>query len=224
MKVSYLYEGYKIIKDTESAKFPYSVYLNEEYKGRSKSIQDAKNKINSGVYLDDYDDSSIEDFCYRYGDEYSWISTLEEDLLEEDWFNENNTPNSREYNVKDIVMVTLPESGVHRILIITKIKKKDGEIQYGGFLLSSQINKSNKVSKYTNNIYINNYGTILASGNKIDKEAIIKVDKINYFTKNNFSSSGTYKGTVTDEFFNFIMNCKNNYDKHISNKNMSWEK
>lgn len=226
MKIGNEYKGYTIVKDgTES--FPWNVYKVDdgikECVSYGVSVDECMKDIDNGVFMFS-NTKSLTEFFEEYGDDYSWESTLEEDLIEEDWLNEDNNPNSREYNVKDIVMVNDENIGPHRILIITKKESKDGNTVYKGFLLSSKVNKANIHSRYENNIYIKNYGTILDRGNKIDKEAIIRIDDVRTFTKDNFSSSGTYKGTVTDEFFDFIRKCAYNLLHNISNKNMTWEK
>ena len=115
--------------------------------------------------------------------------------------------------------------GVHRIVIVTRVIHGD-DVTYGGYLLSSKINKSNKYDKRkgSNNIYINDYSTILKNGTEHHKEAFIDVKNLHTFDKTIFSKSGTYKGTVTDEFLNFIIKCANNCKNKISNKNIYWEK
>ena len=231
MKVNHLYKGYTIIKEGFAGNYPYLVYKNdadnniEYFVDCEPSIKSAKQHIDEDYYNNKPNEGTLEEYFDKYGDTYCWESSLEEDLIEEDYFNEGNNPQSREYEPKDIVMVNDDVAGVHRILIITKKHSNNSNSHiYSGFLLSSKIQKANINSKYPNNIYIKNYSTILDRGAKYDKEAIIRVDDLRTFNENNFSKSGTYKGTVTDEFFNFILKCANNYQNHISNKNMVWDK
>ena len=228
MKINHIYKGYTILKEGFTEKYPYVVFKNNDdneidyFIDCEKSIEDAKKHIDEDYYnLHINDVTPLREHFEKYGNEYSWESTLEEELLESDWLEESFNP--KEFNPKDIVMIK-DDAGVHRILIVTKIEKKSDNISYGGYLLSSNVKKANKNSKYSNNIYINNYSTILAKGPKINKEAIIKVDNIRTFDKSNLDVSGNYKGTVTDEFFNFILKCASNYKNNRSNKDIFWEK
>ena len=231
MKIEMIYKGYTIIKEGFTKEYPYLVFLNEPNTNNiqtfiecEKSIKDAKYHIDEDFYSNNRNKIlTMSEHFEKYGNEYCWESTLEEDLIEEDWDNQTNNPKSREFKPKDIVMVN-DFAGVHRILIITKIDKKDNNDIYYGYLLSSNVKKANKNSKFSNNIYINNYSTILDRGPKNSKEAIIKIDDLRSFTKNNFSKSGTYKGTVTDEFFDFILKCADNYKNRIRNSKIYCEK
>lgn len=225
-----VYKDYIIINNGFTEEYPYLVYKNNNnhldyFVDCEKSIESAKKHIDENYYNNKSTEGSLEEYYSKYGNTYCWESTLEEDLIEEDFFNEGNNPKSKKYFPKDIVMVNDNIMGVHRILIITKKDFSNGKSPiYSGFLLSSQVRKANINSKYQNNIYIKNYSTILDRGAKYDKEAIIRVDDMITFSEDNFSPSGTYKGTVTDEFFNFILNCANNYKNHKSNKNMIWDR
>lgn len=226
MLVEHFYKDYVIIKENNNSKYPWSVYRNDVYVSREKSLVEAKNCIDKNVYSDRSSAITLNEYFDKYSNEYGWESTLEEDLLEEDWFNEDNNPDTRTYKVGDIVMVNDDVAGVHRILIINKINQADGELpKYNGYLLSSNMNKANKNNpKFPNNIYISDYATILKKGNPISKPAIIKVDSLIEFDHSSFSSSGTWKGHVTDEFFNFIKTCADNYRSNKSNAEMFWEK
>ena len=227
MIVIHKYKGFNIVK-TGTPSYPWNVYKEDghgfgEHVSFGKTLKDCKSDIDNMVFMLD-DSSSLEEHYTKYGSEYCWESTLVEDLIEEDWFNEQNNPNFRAYEPKDIVMVNDKTFGTHRILIITKKDNQENNPVYSGYILSSNINKANKYSKYENNIYIKNYSTILQTGAKNDKEAIIKLDELKSFTKDAFSASGTYKGTVTDEFFNFILSCIQNIKRNITNKEITWEK
>ena len=217
------YKEYNIAR-TGTDIYPWNIYKQNgselgEHISFGRTLKECIEDINNNCFLLEHATSLSE----QLDDDYEWISTLEEELIEEDWFNEANNANSREYNPRDIVMVNEPSSGIHRILIITKIENKENPI-YRGYILSSNVSKANKNSRYSNNIYINDYSTILEYGPRYNKEAIIKLDELKEFTRANFSSSGTYKGTVTEEFFNFILSCIRNMKTNTSNKNIFWER
>lgn len=231
MKINYIYKGYSIIKENNNNKYPWTIYKNYNdsteiycHVDRERTLEEAKNKIDENYYEKNRGvESSLKEHFEKYGNEYSWESTLEEDLIEEDWNNFNNNPNSKDYEVGDIVMINDNKVGVHRILIISTVTKRGQNKIYRGYLLSSKIDKANiNNEKFPNNIYIKNYATILERGNRINKEAIIKVDSIKEFDKSSFSNSGTYKGTVTREFLDFVEKCASNYKNGISNRHMIW--
>ena len=135
----------------------------------------------------------------------------------------------KNYRPGDILMVPNWSSGrtghqnsPHRILVITS--STDGE--YSGYILSSKIEKANKYnSKFPNNIYIQDYDTILDIGRKIgSKEVFIRVDDLVSFKASDLSDWGTWKGRVNSKFFDFVEQCRKNYllDKNM-NREITWE-
>lgn len=113
----------------------------------------------------------------------------------------------------------------HRIVVIDSVIKED-KILYTGRVLSSQIKNSNKYnSRYPNNIYINNYDSILSLGRKIGAKPIyINISDIITFTNDDLSDSGTWKGHISDEFRLFMDMCISNYEKDKTlNKSIFWE-
>lgn len=114
----------------------------------------------------------------------------------------------------------------HRVVVIDSIIEKD-RVYYTGRVLSSQIKSSNKYNKnFPNNIYINNYDTILSSGKTVGgKPVYIDVSDVITFTCNDLSDSGTWKGHVSKEFDKFIEVCIDNYKINKTlNKNVFWER
>lgn len=230
MQVSHIYKGFSIDKKDVTEDFPWNIYLVGKDEsltqvGFGKTLKECKENIDKNA-LPFLKRTPLQEHFDKYGSEYEWKSTLEEDLIEESIsLSEDSLVDNKVYHPKDIVMVRDSRAGVHRILIVTKSEPdENGDIVYSGYILSSNTQKSNKYSRYSNNIYIKNYGTILAVGNKIDKEAIVKLDELHSFTKHDMSASGNYKGTVTDEFFNFILKCVSNMSNNISNKDEVWDK
>ena len=90
-------------------------------------------------------------------------------------------------------------------------------------MLSSKVDKASlnnlENSLCDRNIYIDNYSSILRSGNGPCKECIIRLDNIYSFQISNVSGEG-YKGTATKEFMEFIQNLQSDIQngKSISGK------
>ena len=187
------------------------------------------------------DSITLQEFYKKYGTDYSWDY---EETLEEVIENESLNPYNEELQLKieeaefkkplkvgDIIMPKKFISNgkvvdsAHRILVVSIIENDNGKVVYKGYILSSQLHKANKYGGYPNNIYIKNYGTILAGGAKSDKEAFIRVDDVVSFTKDDLDVSGFWKGEVTEEFLKFIKKCRENYLKNPNlNKTVYWEK
>lgn len=139
----------------------------------------------------------------------------------------------KKYVTGDILMVpqwNSSENGrielPHRIVVIDSAEKKD-KIYYTGRVLSSQIKNSNKYNDwYPNNIYIDNYDSILSIGRTVgEKPAYINVSDVVTFTNKDLSDSGTWKGHISKEFEIFIQDCISNYEKDRTlNINIFWEK
>ena len=142
--------------------------------------------------------------------------------------------NEKKFVPGDILMVPKWKSSVsgandkpHRVIVISGVDNADWAFTYHGYVLSSQVRKANKNNKrFPNNIYISNYDTILKFGKFIGgKEVILKVDEVITFKNTDLSDHGTWKGHVTDEFFEFLSKCADNFHKDKSaNASMFWEK
>ena len=179
---------------------------------------------------------------HELGDEYSWDyeESLEDALgitspydLDVNILCEDKD-NEKKFVAGDILMVPNGSSSVsgrnsrpHRVVVINSVENKDGTTTYSGYVLSSKVEKANKNNeKFPNNIYIKNYDSILKYGKFIgDKEVILKVDEVITFKNIDLSDHGTWKGHVSDEFFDFIMSCAENFKKDKTlNKYVFWEK
>lgn len=185
--------------------------------------------------IDESDVVSLNEFIDMNGDDYGWEESLEESLYEyeEDDRLYESSDQDKVYEPGDIIMTRnyySPSShkkmkeNPHKILLVTSKQESNGVVYYRGFLLSSKVNKANKEGKYPNNIYIDNYSSILSSGANSNKEAIIRVDDLVQFTNKDLSHSGTKKGEASKEFIEFVKKCYENYRSGNSkyNFNQQW--
>ena len=149
---------------------------------------------------------------------WDFEESLEELLFEVDGMLEEAISTDRRYEIVkgDIIManngVSQREFGMdiispHRIFIIEDAVGVVGERIFKGYLLSSQVRKANKNNKnFPNNIYIENYSTILARGAANDKEAFLNLSDLYVIEESKMDTSrgSFWKGHATQEFINFI--------------------
>ena len=149
---------------------------------------------------------------------WDFEESLEELLFEVDGMLEEAVNTDRRYEIVkgDIIManngVSQRELGMdiispHRIFIIEDAVGKVGERVFKGYLLSSQVRKANKNNKnFPNNIYIENYSTILARGAANDREAFLNLSDLYVIEESRMDTSkgGFWKGHATQEFIHFI--------------------
>ena len=149
---------------------------------------------------------------------WDFEESLEELLFEVDGMLEEAISTDRQHEIikGDIIManngVSQRELGMdimslHRIFIIEDAVGEVGERVFKGYLLSSQVRKANKNNKnFPNNIYIENYSTILARGAANDKEAFLNLSDLYVIEESKMDTSrgGFWKGHATQEFINFI--------------------
>lgn len=162
------------------------------------------------------------DIVEEFEDELFYNSFDEYKSLEEDW-------SGKPFNAYDIVMVnstTGPRSNMrnpHRVYIISKVIDNNGEITYKGYMISSKINKSNKYSRNKNNIFIDDYGTILSSGNPLPNSVFIDIGEPYEFTHSDLSKNGVKKGVAKQDFIDFINKCEQKKSNGESTLNCTWE-
>lgn len=124
---------------------------------------------------------------------------------------EEETPEIKQYDIGDLVMVSpTSEIGFHRLLIVKK-HVSDDNITYEGHLLSSKVKNSNKYTlRYPNNIYVNVYDHILIGKYRgvTRKPCYINVGEYFSFDSYDVQGPGTFKGKVTQEFLNFVQECE----------------
>lgn len=141
---------------------------------------------------------------------------------------------TRNFEVGDVVYVPkYKANGVQqtkgRKLLIITARDEDGTYTGHPFLTNYPDNpKANKFkSKYPHNLYIRDYATIMQDGPKPNREAFIRVDELDTWTDEDFSQegSGTWKGHVKPEFFDFVMTGRNNFKSgnHDANSKLFWE-
>ena len=85
------YNGYDIVKDG-IGNFQWSIYENYNKDGEHRlslceTLEQCKVDIDNNSFLFG-DAQPLNEFLEQHEDDYGWESTLEEDLIEEDWFNE----------------------------------------------------------------------------------------------------------------------------------------
>jgi hypothetical protein len=95
----------------------------------------------------------------------------------------------------------------HRIFIVEDATGEYGSRIFKGYLLSSQVRKANYYNDhFPDNIYIDNYSTILAKGPQHDTEAFIKLSDLYVIDEQRMDRShgGFWKGHAKQEFIDFI--------------------
>ena len=113
----------------------------------------------------------------------------------------------------------------HRIVVVDSVINNNGVINCKGRVMSSNIALSNKYNeRFPNNIYIDDYDSILSSGKTVGKKsAYINVKDIITFTNNDLSDAGTWKGHISAEFEDFLNSCIQNYNQDQNkNKDVYW--
>lgn len=188
----------------------------------------------------------LDRFDELYGEDCEWVdSSLEKALASMDDINLDRSK-WEVCQAGDIVNVTeftlldgkQPVFGVPKAYLIidptnveyycSMLTQEDEEsMVYSGFALTSEAERSNRAGGNPNYLYIDNYSTILAADGRYDassyyfKEAVLKVDEIVEFTDAN--RIVRRKGTVSEEFMEFVQTCSENYANGISNAENRWE-
>ena len=149
---------------------------------------------------------------------WDFEESLEELLFEVDGMLEETISADHQHEIVkgDIIManngVSQRELGMniispHRIFIIEDAVGEVGKRLFKGYLLSSQVRKANKNNKnFPNNIYIENYSTILARGAAKEGEAFLNLSDLYVIEESrmDISRGGFWKGHATSEFIHFI--------------------
>lgn len=149
---------------------------------------------------------------------WEYEETLEELLFDCDCILEEAMTTSHALPVRkgDIIManngVSDREGGLkvetpHRIFIIEDAIGEPGNRIFRGYLMSSQVRKANYYNEhFPNNIYINDYSTILARGPQRDAEAFINLSDLYTIEEARMDTEhgGLWKGHATQEFIDFI--------------------
>ena len=97
----------------------------------------------------------------------------------------------------------------HRIFVVADAEGEPGNRIFKGYLLSSQVRKANYYDKrFPNNIYIDDYSTILARGPHRTDEVFVNLSDLYIIeeSKMDREHSGLWKGHAKQEFIDFIDN------------------
>lgn len=102
----------------------------------------------------------------------------------------------------------MPVLSPHRIFIIEDATGELGSRIFKGYLMSSQVRKANYYNKaFPNNVYIEDYASILARGPMNHKEAFINLSDLYVIEERLMDrEGGLWKGHAKQEFIEFIDN------------------
>ena len=95
----------------------------------------------------------------------------------------------------------------HRVYMIEDAVGEPGSRVFKGYLLSSQVRKANRNhGGFPNNLYIEDYTTILARGPYRPAEVFINLSDLYVIQESEMDTTvgGLWKGHATQEFINFI--------------------
>ena len=100
----------------------------------------------------------------------------------------------------------MPILSAHRIYVIEDVTGEYGSRTFKGYLLSSRVQKANYYNKkFPNNIYIENYYSILARGPANDKEAFVNLSDLYVIEEQLMNrESSLWKGHAKQSFIDFI--------------------
>ena len=169
---------------------------------------------------------------------WDYEENLEELLFDCDSLLEEAVGHSYELPIRkgDIIManngVSTREHGMnietpHRLFIIEDAIGEVGNRIFRGYLMSSQVRKANYYNEhFPNNIYINDYSTILARGPERTREAFINLSDLYTVEEARMDREhgGLWKGHATQEFISFIDNAARDIKEGKSVGNKYWIK
>ena len=121
----------------------------------------------------------------------------------------------------------MPILSPHRVFIVEDADGQIGSRIFRGYLLSSQVSKANYYNQgFPNNIYIEDYATILARGPENHREAFINLSDLYEIDESlmDFETGGIWKGHATQEFIDFIDKAMADMNSGKSIKNTYWIK
>lgn len=102
---------------------------------------------------------------------------------------------------------SIPISSPHRIFIVEDATGEVGDRIFKGYLMSSQVRKANYYNKgFPNNIYIEDYATVLSRGAPNHREAFINLSDLYVIEERLMDREGSslWKGHAKPEFIEFI--------------------
>lgn len=158
----------------------------------------------------------------EFNEDYHKLLEEDKEATGKDGAKEEKTTEWKQYDIGDLVMVSpSAKIGLHRLLIVKQHLIDDKTI-YEGHILSSKVKNSNKYNlRYPNNIYINVYDHILIGKHRgvTRSPCYINVGEYFKFSSEAVQGSGSFKGTVTKEFLDFVQECERRVS---SNDNQYW--
>ena len=112
----------------------------------------------------------------------------------------------------------------HRVFIIEDVTGEPGHRIFKGYLISSRIEKANyNNKKFPNNIYIDNYASILAKGPRYNTKNLINLSDLYVIKEEEIDEhSSLWKGHATQEFIEFIDNTVNKIKNGQDTANIYW--
>ena len=112
----------------------------------------------------------------------------------------------------------------HRVFIIEDATGEPGHRIFKGYLISSRIEKANyNNKKFPNNIYINNYASILAKGPRYNTKNLINLSDLYVIKEEEIDEhSSLWKGHATQEFIEFIDSTVNKIKNGQDTSNIYW--
>lgn len=112
----------------------------------------------------------------------------------------------------------------HRVFIIEDVTGEPGHRIFKSYLISSRVEKANyNNKKFPNNIYINNYASILAKGPRYDTKNLINLSDLYIIKEEEIDEhSFLWKGHATQEFIEFIDSTVNKIKNGQDTANIYW--
>lgn len=167
---------------------------------------------------------------------WEFKENLEELLFDCDTMLEEALSQNRTLPIRkgDIIMANNGESkreggmnieSPHRIFVIEDATGELGNRIFKGYLLSSQVRKANYYDRhFPNNLYINDYSTIIARGPRREGEAFINLSDLYtvYESRMDLEHTNLWKGHVKQEFIDFIEAAVNDIKAGKSVGNKYW--
>ena len=119
----------------------------------------------------------------------------------------------------------MPILSPHRVFIVEDAVGQIGNRLFRGYLLSSQVRKANYYNEaFPNNIYIDDYASILARGAPNHREAFINLSDLYEIEESLMDRENTslWKGHAKQEFIEFIERATADIAEGKSVKNTYW--
>ncbi len=112
----------------------------------------------------------------------------------------------------------------HRVFIIENAIGEPGHRIFKGYLISSRIEKANyNNKKFPNNIYIDNYASIIAKGPCYNTKNLINLSDLYVIKEEEIDEhSSLWKGHATQEFIDFIDDTVNKIKNGQDTTNIYW--